>query len=407
MTDRRRNGLILLLVAGLLFASLIAIAAKPTRLGLDLKGGVELVYKGEPTPQVPTVTPEALDRSLDIIRSRVDQLGVGEPEIQRSGADQISVGLPDVQNIARAKDQVGTPAQLYFYDWERNVLTPDGRTVAPQLPGQNPDAQRISQGAGTAGQGQTLYDAVLLASRQPPAASDAGASRRGSAYYLFDRDHRYLAGPERSRADLLSAIDRTSLPAGSEVLTVPQGYVVLQAAAQTANERVPVDDPSARFYVLRDRVALSGNDIKDPQQGYNETQQPDVEFRFSDAGKKAFHDVTREISQRGTDLRLPGVDPTSVLQHFAVALDGRLISVASIDPQQLPDGIDGENGAIIEGGFTIQSAQDLADLLKLGALPIQLETDLAVAGVRDARQAGAGRGPRRRRRRPRRSSHSS
>ncbi len=372
MTDRRRNGLILLLVAGLLFASLIAIAAKPTRLGLDLKGGVELVYKGEPTPQVPTVTPEALDRSLDIIRSRVDQLGVGEPEIQRSGADQISVGLPDVQNIARAKDQVGTPAQLYFYDWERNVLTPDGRTVAPQLPGQNPDAQRISQGAGTAGQGQTLYDAVLLASRQPPAASDAGASRRGSAYYLFDRDHRYLAGPERSRRDLLSAIDRTSLPAGSEVLTVPQGYVVLQAAAQTANERVPVDDPSARFYVLRDRVALSGNDIKDPQQGYNETQQPDVEFRFSDAGKKAFHDVTREISQRGTDLRLPGVDPTSVLQHFAVALDGRLISVASIDPQQLPDGIDGENGAIIEGGFTIQSAQDLANLIKLGALPIQL-----------------------------------
>src|SRR6478672_7807569 len=134
MTDRRRNSLILLLVVGLLIASVVAIAFKPTRLGLDLKGGTELVYQGEPSPQVPKVTPEALDRAVEIIRERVDQLGVGEPEIQRSGANQISVGLPDVQNIRRAQDQVGSPAQLYFYDWEANVLTPDGRTVAPQLP---------------------------------------------------------------------------------------------------------------------------------------------------------------------------------------------------------------------------------------------------------------------------------
>jgi SecD/SecF fusion protein len=372
MSDRRRNGLILLLVAGLLLGSLVAIAAKPTRLGLDLKGGVELVYQGEPTQQVPTVTPEALDRALDIIRSRVDQLGVGEPEIQRSGRDQISVGLPDVQDIRRAQQQVGTPAQLYFYDWEENVLTPDGRTVAPLLPAQDPDAQRLSQASGDPSQGQTLYAAVELASRQRAIRTSSG-SRLGAAYYLFDSDQLPLAGPERSRDDLLSAIDRSSFPAGSEVLSVPQGYVVLQAVAGTDEARVDSDDPTARFYVLRDRVALSGKDIRDPQQGFNELQQPDVEFRFTSDGKQAFHDVTREISERGTELRLPGVDPRAVLQHFAVALDGRLISVASIDPQALPDGIDGENGAVIEGGFTIQSAQDLANLLQLGALPIGLK----------------------------------
>ncbi len=157
------------------------------------------------------------------------------------------------------------------------------------------------------------------------------------------------------------------------MLAVPQGYVVLQAVAATANARVPIGDPTARFYVLRDDVALSGKDIRDPQQNFNQTQQPDVQFNFTDAGKTAFHDVTRTISQRGTNLRLPGVNPQAVLQHFAVALDGRLISVASIDPQQLPDGIDGQNGAVIEGGFTIQSAQDLANLLQLGALPIGLK----------------------------------
>jgi SecD/SecF fusion protein len=374
MTDRRRNGLILLLVLGLLAASAAAIGFKETKLGLDLKGGVELVYKGEPTQQVPTITPEALDRAVEIIRERVDQLGVGEPEIQRSGNDQISVGLPDVSDIERAKQQVGTPAQLYFYDWEVNVLGPNGRPIAPDLPAQDPDASRISQGAGDPSQGLPLYDAVRLVSKREPIANERNGSRIGSAYYLFDREHRYLAGPERSERDLRTAIDKPRLPEKSIVLAVPQGYVVLQAVARDDdNSKVAIDDPSARFYALRDRVALSGKDIRNPQQAFNERQEPDVTFEFTKAGRQAFHTVTRTISQRGLELQLPGVARETVRQHFAVALDGKLISVASIDPQALPDGIDGENGAVIEGGFTIQSAQDLANLLKLGALPIGLK----------------------------------
>ncbi|HST39474.1 MAG TPA: protein translocase subunit SecD [Conexibacter sp.] len=375
MNERRRTGLILLLVLGLLAASAVVIATKDTKLGLDLEGGVELVYQGEPTPQVPRVTAEAVDRAVEIIRDRVDQLGVGEPEIQRAGSNQISVGLPSVQDIERAKAQVGTPAQLYFYDWEENVLGPDGRFVSPQLASQDPTATGISQAGGDASRGQTLLDAVRLASRQRASTDSRGGSREGSAYYAFDRDGRYLAGPEKSERDLISAIDSraTSLPTGTQVFEVPQGWVVLQAVTRGAGERIETDDPAARFYVLRDNVALSGNDIKDPAQGFNQSQQPDVEFRFTNRGKDAFQRVTREISQRGQGLALPGTTSATVAQHFAVALDGKLISVASIDPQRLPDGIDGENGAIIEGGFTIQSAQDLANLLKLGALPIGLE----------------------------------
>jgi SecD/SecF fusion protein len=376
MTDRRRTGFILLLVVGLLIASGVIIATKDTKLGLDLEGGVELVYQGTPTPQVPEVTQEALDRAVEIIRDRVDQLGVAEPEIQRAGRDQISVGLPSVQDIERAKGQVGTPAQLFFYDWEANVLGEDGRPVAPKLASQDADALAISASAGDASRGMTLFNAVELASRQRPA-SDAEiertGSRTGDAYYLFDRDNRYLAGPEQSERDILSAIEARSLPAGSQLMTVPQGWVVLQAVARGSGEDVELRDPSARFYVLKDNVALSGADIKDPTQGFTELQAPSVDFRFSNRGKEAFHRVTREISQRGQSLALPGVDPSAIAQKFAVALDGRLISVASIDPQRLPDGIDGENGATIEGGFTIQSAQDLANLLKLGALPIGLD----------------------------------
>jgi SecD/SecF fusion protein len=374
MTDRRRNGLVLLLVLGLLLGSGIAIATQATHLGLDLKGGVELVYQGQPTPQVKQVTPQALDRAVDIIRERVDQLGVSEPEIQRSGADEISVGLPNVKNITRAKQQVGTPAQLFFYDWEGDVLTPKGKVVAPLLATQDQTASAISQGAGTPAEGQPLYDAVLLASKQTPTPNATTGSRLGSAWYLFDSQHRYLAGPEQTRGDLISAVGKRALPPKSIVMTVPQGTVVLQATSQSSKEKIATGDPSARFYVLRDRVALSGKDLRNPAQSFDQqTNEPIVTFQFTGAGKTAFHTTTRRISQRGQALQLPGVSQQAVLQHFAVALDGKLISVASIDPQALPDGIDGENGAQIQGGFTIQSAQDLANLLQLGALPIGLK----------------------------------
>src|SRR6187401_513797 len=162
MTSRRRNLFVIALMLGFLAASGIVIAKQPTRLGLDLKGGVELVYQGEPTPQS-SVTPEAVNRAIDIIRQRVDQLGVSEPEIQRLGQKQISVGLPGIKDLERAKQQVGTTAQLLFYDWERNVVG------NPRTP--------ISG----------LYTAVKKASDQPPAV-DPNNSTKGQ-YYLFKPNH--------------------------------------------------------------------------------------------------------------------------------------------------------------------------------------------------------------------------
>src|SRR3954452_12261408 len=128
MTSRTRNFTILGIVAGLLVLALLVILpgtplSKDTKLGLDLKGGVELVYEGEPTPQVPEVTPQSVDDAIETMRKRVDSLGVSEPEIQRAGANQISVGLPAVKNAERAREQVGNTARLQFYDWEPNVLT--------------------------------------------------------------------------------------------------------------------------------------------------------------------------------------------------------------------------------------------------------------------------------------------
>ena len=67
MSPKRRTSLILLLVGGLLAASLAVIFSQPTKLGLDLKGGVELVYQGQPTPQA-KVDAKSIDRAIEIMR---------------------------------------------------------------------------------------------------------------------------------------------------------------------------------------------------------------------------------------------------------------------------------------------------------------------------------------------------
>jgi SecD/SecF fusion protein len=395
MTDRQRHGFVLLIVAGLIAASVVVLLSMKTILGLDLKGGVELVYKGEPTPQTPHVTQDALNRAVDIMRNRVDQLGVSEPEISTQGGNQISVGLPNVHDTARAIQEVGNTARLEFYDWEGNVLLPDGRTVASLGPGitSEPAATTLSQGAGTGGGSMSLYDAVKLASKQPVQVSRDNA-RQGPQYYMFGApdsgacaiagraygftpapgQHCLISGPDSgpsAKQDLYSGATSIGInPAKQQVLVVPQGIVVLQAVPSSFAHPPKVSDPATHFYVLKDHVALFGNDITNPQQATDQSGAPDVQFGFSSHGKAAFQNVTARIAQRGA--QVSGLGQT-YYQHFAVALDQLLITVPYINFRDNPDGIPGDTGADITGGFTSTSANDLATELRLGALPIQLK----------------------------------
>ena len=343
MTSRRRNLFVIVLSLVLLAASAVVILTKETKLGLDLKGGVELVYQGEPTPQS-EVTPEAIDRAIDIIRERVDRLGVAEPEIQRLGSDQISVGLPGVKNLERAKKQVGTTAQLLLYDWERSVIG------SPQSP--------------IAG----LYPAVKRASEQKPVKDDNNSTT--GTYYLFKPNKLLAAGPDASREDLLSEYDG-KVPKGYEILRVPEGTVVLRAERP---ENLAADAPFERYFVVRDNPEVRGTDLKDPRQESDPTtREPIVTFKFTDEGRKNFQEVTRRLAERGQTRQIPGQPVESSFQTFAIVLDREVVSRPFIDYRENPDGIDGRTGAQISGGFTLQEAQDLADVLKTGALPINLK----------------------------------
>src|SRR3954454_6972037 len=351
MTDRRRNFFILLLVGALLAGSIAVIVTSKTREGLDLKGGVELVYQAKPT-KFSQVTGDAMARTIDIMRDRVDQLGVAEPEIQRSGSDQIDVALPDVTNAARAAQQVGTTAQMFFYDWEPNVLGPGCKP--------NPTDQNTTGGsaAGQAGAATlSYYAAVVRASKCPQKANQNTSTDTPSYYLVDDKAQQVLAGPEASESEIftepqfLKTHQKAPL-AGQSIKSVQPGTAVVEAEYdKNAPKNDVAGNNSAQWYVINDNFALRGTDIKDPQQTFDNgtggTGAPIVTFNFTDKGKKIWQDVTKKIAERGNAQQIPGQDPQSAFQHFGVVLDNKLITVPYISFVENPGGIDASNGSQI------------------------------------------------------------
>src|SRR5271170_3719793 len=227
MTDRRRNAFILLIVVGLLAASAAAIAFKKTHLGLDLKGGVELVYQAKPTAAA-KVDSESLERAINIMRKRVDQLGVANPEIQSSGNDQIDVALPEVKDAGQAQAEVGKTAQLQFYDWETSVIGANGQP-APTEGTVTGDTTAAGPGGVTAG--LTEYKAVLRAAKRPAELRKSDTTWSpgctpeqvkeciyGSWYLLDTKNEKVLRGPEETERDLYTK--GGALPPGTKAVRV-------------------------------------------------------------------------------------------------------------------------------------------------------------------------------------------
>src|SRR5256714_11229774 len=361
MGNRRRNVFVLLFVLGLLIVSGVVIAQTKTQLGLDLKGGVQLVFQGRPTPQQPEVTPDAMNRAVDIIRSGCNKLGVEEVQVARIGTDQIQVGIPGATSVGKATECAPKPARLYFYDWEPNVIArhANAKTQSPTAPGTGPEAPFDS-----------LYQAVLFASKRKPVKSCTNCTSR-TEFYLFHKakPHRLIDGPETVRNDLYVSPNGRKRPRNiGTVITVPQGTLVVSDTKKTDSACTG----NNCYWVIKDKPALTGTDISDPKQNFDpQTNAPNVTFGFNgDAGTK-FHDVTRRIAQRGQASAIPGAPAN--LQHFAIVLDQAVVSRPVVDYTQYPDGIDARTGAQISDIPSVGEAQQLAEFLQRGALPIDLK----------------------------------
>jgi SecD/SecF fusion protein len=389
---RRRNVFILLFVVALIAVSGLVIASKETRLGLDLKGGVQLVLQGRPTPQQPTIDSASMERAVDIIRSGCDQLGVSEIEVARVGTDQIQVGIPGATSVGKATECATKPARLFFFDWEPNLI---GRE---QILGSNPTqeppkalSEEVSQEWAAAGRpvskpenGQlagigafaSQYNAAKLAAEQKPV-PDCENCSQPATYYLFQKTlpHKLIDGPEFKEEDLFIDPDGKERPrSAGEVIKVPQGTILVSEKPSDSKGQT-IEDAEPGWFAFKDNPALSGSEITNPKAEQQEFG-PAVTFQFSGDGRQAFQEVTRRIALRGQSRAIgpaAGEQAEALSGHFAAILDNEVITVPIVNFAENPDGIDGRTGAQISGGFNgISEAQNLATYLQRGALPINL-----------------------------------
>ena len=202
---RRRPAYSLLAVFVLVIGALAAtlISGRSPQLGLDLQGGASVVL--QPREKVPQ---EVLDQAIEIIRNRVDALGVAEPEITRQG-ESIIVSLPGVENRERALQVVGQTAQLLF------------RPVIQQLPAEPTPTSSTSSTTSTTVEGApatTTPTTVPVDLSSTTAPEDDDETKQ---VILPEKDSsgrvtsRYLLAPAEVKGQALSGASATVSPSGS------------------------------------------------------------------------------------------------------------------------------------------------------------------------------------------------
>jgi SecD/SecF fusion protein len=394
----RRYLLILLVLVGAIAGVVTFGYFREPTLGLDLQGGLEVVLEARPEAGQ-ELTEADLDRSVEIIRERVDRIGVSEPEIRTQDPNQIVVDLAGVFDAQRAAALIGQTAQLEFYDLQADV---DPVSADPN--------------------GNPVPSETLLPLLTPENDLPEGTTAR--EWYLYGDEKQRLAGPAGTKEELLQQVEGGEAPKGAEFYVVPSNKTVLtcgstpspgeEPSSQPCPGNVGANQPWYYLYEYQPDDAenpipeLTGEDLNadgtrqdfDPQTG-----QPIVLLDFTDEGGDKFHDITRELSQRGALLAAQngitgrGEDARAFAQSFAIVLDNEIRSFPIIDftDPSLADGIAG-GSAQITGLDSIDEAKDLALVLQTGALPVefvqvdstQVSATLGEDSLRQALIAGIG-----------------
>ena len=367
MTRRAAAIVIAITVAAMAAIAVFSIPGSPLEkrptLGLDLQGGLEVTLQAV-APRDRDLTQEDLDRSVSIMRDRVDKLGVAEPEIRTEGDDRITIQLPGVRDPAAAAEIIGKTAKLELFDLQANLVAPsvDARTRQPIATAK-------------------LYD--LLAGQQ-------ALANRGDpdTYYVFrEKGKKLVRGPVATKEAALAKWGG-KLPPGHKLFAVPPETVVLRCGgggAQVCPGVNEVQPTGTSWYLFRftppDVPEMTGDDLdlSGTRQDFDtRTGEPIVLMQFTDDGANQFEAITRAEAQRGKLLfnTLGGGqgDPSAFFQNFAIVLDREIRSWPSIDFEQYPGGISGSNGAQITGLDSIGEAKDLALVLQTGALPVEFRT---------------------------------
>jgi preprotein translocase subunit SecD len=326
------------------------------KYGLDLQGGMHLALEVDQSGG-PVANPEdALDRAETVIRSRIDEFGVAEPLIQKVGTDRLIVELPGIDNPQRAKDVVERSAFLEF-----RITDMDGRfdDARPTIDAALARAGIRRRGRAAANAGAAPIEQLLTADSsrgQDSTAAAADTTQADSTGALNPTEPGVLSSmlfqgdipgeflvPEEDYPFVDSLVKMPEFQRA-----IPRGLDILWSNDVTSQG----GRPFRAMYAVQSRPIITGEYLSDAQAQLDPTfNQAVVNFQLTRSGGRIF---SRETAQHVGD-------------YMAIVLDGHVQGRPPVIRSQI-----GRRGQIELGSASIQDAQDLALVLRAGALPAPL-----------------------------------
>ncbi|MCH9800137.1 MAG: protein translocase subunit SecD [Actinomycetia bacterium] len=344
--------LLLLLIVGLTawaFAPIDGYSVTP-RLGLDLRGGTQVILDPQPITEGAEITEEQLQQSVEIIRQRVNGVGVAEADIsiQGTGSDAvIVVSVPGVTQD-RIVELVGRTALLDFRPVE-NILDPapvGANETESADNANNKNNKKNNKNQNESASQSDAGDTGPTVSEPTDEAAEDELLQGGDIVQAKVNDAKF-----QQEVLALDCNDTRNQLGGT-----PDDPELWLGTCQRVIPDKETQAPAAK-YVLKPAF-IRGTEITSaaaqlPQQGAGGWV---VTLSFDSEGASKLAEISGQL------VNLP--PPTN---QFAIVLDGVVVSAPSFEEQILG----GE--AQISGNFTAQEAEDLANVLKFGALPVKLQ----------------------------------
>ena len=346
---RRRNlisliGIVVIAVGSL--ALTIGLGYAP-KLGLDLQGGASVTLLPEGN-----VSSDALDQAVQIIRQRVDALGVAEPEITRQG-NAIVVNLPGVKDQDRALQLVGQTAELRFRP-VLEILPPDRQRAASGAPRRRRRHRAGPSAVDHGGAAPPPRPPAVAPGDRPLPAQDAPTTAAPTAT---------TAAPATTAAATTAPDDGHHRPRHHDARERPGRPAGRAAAARQQGQRPAPLPPRPG---VPDRLGRERRRRRLPERRWAVS----LNMKGGANGIDTWNKVTEECFNGVATC--PGIGSAG-RGLVAITLDGTVKSAPEIQPDNQPFSPFSADQISISGNFTEGEANDLALVLRYGALPVKLE----------------------------------
>jgi len=305
---------------------------------------------------------DAMDRSFNILRTRIDRFGTSQPNIQRlQGTGRIQVEIPGADNPERVRKLLQGAAKLEFFEVATsnesgNFLQAINAYLVAEQKATTTSVELGETGEVTEEQEESLQG--LLGEESNDSTQTVSTDSADTASKL---DSLYNSGVSPIFSLITSQeglvynvkdtfkVNRIYRRADIKAL-IPRGFKLAWDVKAHNHEELSAE-PHVELHILRTgrggKAPLEGDVITDARQSLDQATRPSVSMQMNSSGAKAWKKLTA----------------ANIGERIAIVLDGYVYSAPNVNGE-IPNG-----NSEISGNFSIEEAKDLANVLKAGTLP--------------------------------------